>query len=121
MTFSDATAAMDALTEPPRPKKARYLDTWEVERQDRPLGLVDLFGSHRSGGNNAFFTLRLEHREGGVMARHDGEERILLFRSDRPGAIAKIIYSSTPPPDAADEERRTAEAKIHVLDVKECK
>ncbi len=88
----------------------------------KPLGLSDLFGasdktvsgsntnttssstlitrptqpptSTQDAGNtgHAFFSLRLEHREGGALARHPGEERILLFRSDRPGAIAKIIY-----------------------------
>lgn len=43
------------------------------------------------------------------MARHPGEERFLLFRSDRAGSIAKVIFSS----DDADTT-----AKVHVLDVK---
>jgi len=81
------------------------------------LGLFDLFGdnrwvqpkassgkprgtsgsSARSGGKpSGFFTLRMEHRKGGPLARHPGEERVLLFRSDRPGAIAKIVFSSSP-------------------------
>jgi inositol oxygenase len=126
----------------------------------KPLGLSDLFGasdktvsgsntnttssstlitrptqtpnSTQDAGNtgHAFFSLRLEHREGGALARHPGEERILLFRSDRPGAIAKIIYSSIPPPedcgsqskqekDPEEETDRIVQAKIHVLDVKE--
>ena len=80
--------------------------------------------------DNGFFTFRLEHREGGAMAQHRGEERILLFRSDRVGSIAKIIYSSTPAPtnktslvkNNVDEESELGlmtQAKIHVLDVKE--
>ena len=89
--------------------------------------------------NNNFYTLRMEHREGGPLAKHRGEERILLFRSDRAGAIAKIIYSSELPENtsktvhvgtAADVGSRvaidhapescfgTAHAKIHVLEVK---
>jgi hypothetical protein len=46
----------------------------------------------------------MEHREGGAMAQHFGEERILLFRSDQPGAIAKIIYSSSPAEDTDEDE-----------------
>jgi hypothetical protein len=79
----------------------------------------------------------MEHREGGPMAQHYGEERILLFRSDQPGAVAKIIYSSTPaedlddtsplfnnkldPPRKEDEDEleRMTQAKVHVLSVKE--
>jgi GNAT superfamily N-acetyltransferase len=49
-----------------------------------------------AGKSSLFFTLRMEHRRGGALARHDGEERVLLFRSDRAGAIAKIIFSSKP-------------------------
>ena len=76
----------------------------------------------------------MEHRRRGTTSKFRGEERILLFRSDRAGAIAKIIYSS----EASDEEvvtkpltearslreeslaphYLTAHAKIHVLDVK---
>ncbi|KAL7542291.1 hypothetical protein ACHAXR_013392 [Thalassiosira sp. AJA248-18] len=84
---------------------------------------------------NKFYTLRLEHRQGGPMAQHRGEERILLFRSDRPGAIAKIIYSSELPEGSESSLKQppplqqgaslhnvhvysTAHAKIHVLDVK---
>jgi ribosomal protein S18 acetylase RimI-like enzyme len=70
------------------------------------------------------------------MAQFRGEERILLFRSDRPGAIAKIVFSSEVPDEneyskqphqsqnaAAGVEpdvpaHSTAHAKIHVLDVK---
>jgi inositol oxygenase len=103
-------------------------------------GLEDLFGGKGKGEKegNGFYTLRLEHREGGAVARHQGEERILLFRSDRPGAIAKIVYSSNPAPflrpgkketkatESEDQEEaeecefaQMAQAKIHVLDVKE--
>uniref|UniRef100_A0A7S4N1T4 Inositol oxygenase n=1 Tax=Odontella aurita TaxID=265563 RepID=A0A7S4N1T4_9STRA len=98
-------------------------------------------GGHQQEPPNDFFTFRLEHRSGGIMARHIGEERIILFRSDRPGAVAKIIYSSTgapagKPPSVSggalltedvkscgeyrdDELKQMAQAKIHVLDVKE--
>jgi len=77
---------------------------------------------------------RLEHRQGGQLAQHDGEERILLFRSDRKGAIAKIVFSSSPPSDTStnvddttdnndvsntDNDAHMAHAKIHVLDVKD--
>jgi hypothetical protein len=45
--------------------------------------------------SSKFFTLRLEHRQGGTTANHFGEERFLLFRSDQAGAIAKVIFSSS--------------------------
>ncbi|KAL3762887.1 hypothetical protein ACHAWU_001034 [Discostella pseudostelligera] len=88
---------------------------------------------------NKFYTLRMEHRQGGPLAKHRGEERILLFRSDRAGIIAKIIFSSEPPEntsksvhsktsvdvgdssvddDAPNPHFGTAYAKIHVLEVK---
>mmetsp|Transcript_22827 Transcript_22827/g.43048 ORF Transcript_22827/g.43048 Transcript_22827/m.43048 type:complete len:738 (-) Transcript_22827:300-2513(-) len=92
--------------------------------------ITDRRGAH----SNKFHTLRLEHRTGGPMAQFRGEERILLFRSDRPGAIAKIIYSSElpeggesfhqtlPSPQQGnsklESQLATAQAKIHVLDVK---
>ena len=71
----------------------------------------------------------MEHRrEGGTLAKYRGEERILLFRSDRAGAIAKIIYSSELPEavevptidntSLSTSLYSTAHAKIHVLDVK---
>ena len=82
-----------------------------------------------------FFTFRMEHREGGALAQHQGEERILVFRSDQRGAIAKIIFSSNPASSrgggsalvynetserCGDEALQSmAEAKIHVLSVKE--
>lgn len=75
------------------------------------------------------------------MSKFRGEERILLFRSDRAGAVAKIIYSSEVPDEDVSREScasssdaipllqeeatsslyprsLTAHAKIHVLDVK---
>ena len=89
---------------------------------------------------NQFYTFRMERRQGGPMSKYRGEERILLFRSDRAGAVAKIIYSSAVPdedvlgfsassseaiPCLQEEETPslqppslTARAKIHVLDVK---
>jgi len=43
-----------------------------------------------------FFTLRLEHRQSGTNAKFFEEERFLLFRSDQAGAIAKVVFSSSP-------------------------
>ena len=80
--------------------------------------LSDLFGvrssSTRSFLHGSFFTLRIEHREGGAMAQHSGEERFLLFRSDEAGVIAKIVFSSI---DQVDDNT-AARAKILVLEVK---
>jgi ribosomal protein S18 acetylase RimI-like enzyme len=127
------------------------------------FGLVDLFGSRKrrrhlksqeqqgessssachirtnasTDNNEDFFTFRMEHREGGAISQHYGEERILIFKSDRPGAIAKIIYSSSPAENEDSEEEEAdasgettdidnereldmmAQAKVHVLSVKE--
>ena len=98
--------------------------------------VVDSDGNLNNGGNQ-FYTFRMEHREGGLMAKFRGEERILLFRSDRAGAVAKIIYSSEVPDDEVNynlggsvpilqqegtqhlqPQHLTVHAKIHVLDVK---
>jgi ribosomal protein S18 acetylase RimI-like enzyme len=141
-------------------KRPRYMSSWECsfhnnrDNSGTKFGLVDLFGSrkrshlksleqgessacHRtntSTDNEDFFTFRMEHREGGTMAQHYGEERILIFRSDRPGAIAKIIYSSSPADEDSEDEAdlgetididnerelyMMAQAKVHVLSVKE--
>jgi len=106
-------------------------------------------GRNGCGGSDVasptpFFALRLEHREvrgGNNTARFgDGEERILLFRTDKPGAVGKIVYSSSPSSsttistpsinsktDCAKQERdelpvsEMAQATIHVLNVKERK
>ena len=124
------------------------------------FGLNDLFGRHRwvrpketkgtkgrlpnssihrtaSYKPSECFTLRMEHRTGGTLAKHAGEERILLFRSDRAGAIAKIVFSSSPvrrddclsttkhrhcQQQQSTEKRQIsirANAKIHVLFVKD--
>ena len=132
------------------------MSSWEcslIQRDDTsPLrfGLVDLFGRrrrvdredvNRCGVNEEepFFTFRMEHREGGAMAQHHGEERILVFRSDQHGAVAKIVYSSNPAMENScidgniqphHGENKTvksedemlqykAQAKVHVLSVKE--
>ena len=104
---------------PNNSKKARYMSSWECsfaegDTSTAPrFGLVDLFGKRSRSHvgkklsslslevNNqkekeepSFFTFSMEHREGGTVAQHQGEERILVFRSDQRGAIAKIIYSS---------------------------
>jgi inositol oxygenase len=88
----------------------------------KTLHLVDLFPSsdqqekdNHSVRQSSGFTLRLEHRQGGAVARHPGEERILLFRSDRPGAIAKVIYSLE---EQKMQQEHDEQAKIYVLDVK---
>jgi ribosomal protein S18 acetylase RimI-like enzyme len=137
-------------------KRPRYMSSWECTFHNRDnsgtrFGLVDLFGSrkrshlksqesacHRtttSSENDHFFTFRMEHREAGAMAKHYGEERILIFRSDRPGAIAKIIYSSSPVDEDSEDEADSsgeatfidnereldmmAQATVHVLSVNE--
>jgi ribosomal protein S18 acetylase RimI-like enzyme len=126
-----------------RPRKLSSWESSLTNNAERP-GLSDLFGcrqhhqqqqqphagnldssqgSRHAHGNEQrhsflqgnFFTLRLEHREGGNLARHFGEERFLLFRSDRAGAIAKVIFSST---TDAGSESYDNKAKVHVLDVK---
>ena len=62
----------------PAKKAKRAWRSWEgeLEANGKRFGLKDLFS--QSG-----FTLRLEHRQGGSLAKHRGEERILLFRSDK--------------------------------------
>ena len=102
-----------------------------VEMTNR-ADFADLFGNRRRRkpcdkkgrflDSNTGFTLSLEHREGGAMSQHIGEERILLFRSDRAGAIAKIIYSSSPAivfQETNSSCQNKVQAKIHVLDVKD--
>ena len=103
-----------------------------AERMNR-VNLADLFGNRRHDkpcnkkgrflDSQTGFTLTLEHRKGGgALAQHIGEERILLFRSDRAGAIAKIIYSSNlaivnQEIDSASQNK--VHAKIHVVNVKD--
>jgi len=129
--------------------------TRTTNKPNNRFGLADLFGQNRwasststkpsrtcgGGGGihssdnkpSKFFTLRIEHRRGGALAKHVGEERILLFRSDQAGAIAKIIFSSTlvgydeshgDTTTTTQKRRRqfakaAANAKIHVLFVKD--
>lgn len=147
--------------EPPPAKKPRPLaKSWKLfhltnlnARNGKTFGLQDLFahGFDSSAGPGAartnstdpraggFYTLRLEHRQGGPAAQFQGEERILLFADAR--SVGKIIFSSQLPEssatnrkpslvDAADNaglnaEKEThpihyltAHAKIHVLEVK---
>lgn len=123
-----------------QPKKARYMSQWESSLYSTisataSLSLEQLFDARRwqersqcrkkgcgtsssSSVRQPVATFRLEHREGGALAQHLGEERILLFASDRKGAIAKIIFSSTPATEESNEEGMS-EAKIHVLEVKD--
>lgn len=123
-------------------KRARgALEEWKEfiipENKQQPWSLQDLFGSEQrrqepttksasamtKNRDDEFYTFRLDHRQSGAMAKYIGEERILLFRNDRPGAIGKIIFSSTPPAPkhakAEEDHMDMAQAKIHVLDVKE--
>jgi len=138
-------------------KRTRYDDARSslFDPGQLKLGLVDLFGPQLNASSlsfapseascpsgllaSSFYSLRLEHREiGGDLASHDGEERILLFRSDRPGAVGKVIYSSQWVERFATtdekENARTIErsdgvgqinsncalrAKIHVVELKE--
>jgi ribosomal protein S18 acetylase RimI-like enzyme len=148
--------------EAPSRKRPRYT-SWELsfpikEGSRSRFGLFDLFGRHcrqnvrqsnrehrgesslenKNDEKEPFFLFRMEHREGGAMAQHFGEERILLFRSDQHGAIAKIIYSSNPAKEETGDEvdihdpdmkiddgdneaelSRMAQAKFHVVSVKE--
>jgi hypothetical protein len=124
----------------------KFYVTESLGPEGRMFGLQDIFftrnlaDTHRNNGVASapenqipFYTFRMEHRQGGPMSKFRGEERILLFRSDRAGAVAKIIYSSEAPDEhenAASESIPllkqegsqshclTAHAKIHVLDVK---
>jgi inositol oxygenase len=132
----------DARAESARRVKAR-----------KSYGIADLFAtSARSShqNHNGHYSFRMEHRMGGLgCGQHPNEERLLLFRSDRPACIGKIIYSSHAPkrtfvggskerdsffqhrhPDAdwcsqrdlefgKDDSDALASAKIHMLDVKE--
>lgn len=131
-------------TKPLVRKRPSYLTSWEdsfrrgVTRDDASIanpkhhrfGLMDLFGVNRwvrpkDDRPSGFFTLRIEHRNGGTVAKHDGEERFLLFRSDRAGAIAKVVFSSSPThhSEIATEQHTKvailAHAKVHVLFVKD--
>ena len=120
-----------------QPKKARYMSQWESSLYEKnastaSLSLEQLFDAQRwqscrngcasssLSPQQPVVTFRLEHREGGSLAQHPGEERLLLFRSDIKGAIAKIIFSSTAATEDGDSDsERMAQAKIHVLDVKD--
>jgi ribosomal protein S18 acetylase RimI-like enzyme len=104
----------------------------EARKRRRQVRLVDIFRSmseipyncsltpHQGGfgSANRSFTFRLTHQESGYAARTLGEEKILIFRSDRPGAIAKIVFSSLLPNCFSDAEE-TIEARISCLHVKE--
>ena len=155
---------MAVETKQPSAKRARtdwkLFLTENLRPEGKVFGLQDLFDNGFDGSNNnvasvnnrtssgfqqphKFYTLRLEHREGGPLAKFRGEERILLFRSDCRAAIAKIIYSSELPEEGCESSKPSpaealagdelvgngelssvpavhsiAHAKIHVLDVK---
>ena len=153
-------------------KRARYMSQWESslyhqETTTTSLSLDRLFDARRwhttaaaaattalkkkhqhetkkdQAASKTLFFFRLEHRVGGALATRQGEERILLFRSDHPGAIAKIIYSSTQlllmdedehddttttnsndrqqqQQDDSHSSKPVAQAYIHSLNVKDC-
>lgn len=74
-------------------------------------------------------TFRLiDHRagvQGAALPQFVGEERLLIFRSDRAGAIAKLIYSFVDGDDAdetdggdGEQSDRARRAKIHALECK---
>jgi len=96
--------------------------------QERPAWLMSKSSNASSPSNNgSLVRFRLEHRHGGATATHPGEERILLFRSDRKGSVGKIIfsYSNTESQVRSTEDdsnescgERVAHAKVHLLDVK---
>ena len=90
------------------------MDTWEncLEKHEN---VVDLMISSSA---DSLTTFRLEHRESGELARHEGEERILILRSDRPGPVGKIVFSSELQKSENSHEL-TARVFTHVLDVKE--
>mmetsp|Transcript_24212 Transcript_24212/g.42556 ORF Transcript_24212/g.42556 Transcript_24212/m.42556 type:complete len:669 (-) Transcript_24212:52-2058(-) len=82
------------------------------------------FSNPKHEAESAFFTLRMEHRKGGILTQHRGEGRLLIFRSDRAGSIAKIVYSSAQNGVEGDAVAGTMStvrvaATIHVLSVKE--
>ena len=134
------------MTMSPFPGRKRSRYTFKSDSRST-FGLIDLFGCRRAAlptqrtrrvlesnvrrdySEEPFFTFRMEHREGGPMAQHYGEERILLFRSDQHGSIGKIVFSSSPSEniqntsfESGDTEidlERMAQAKIHVLSVRE--
>ena len=67
-----------------------------------------------------FFTFRLKHIIGGPLAQHFNEERLVLFRSDKAGAIGKIIFSSSRNNENNDgnDNEELVTARIHALEVK---
>ena len=91
--------------------------------------------SSSSPSSSSFFSFRMEHRvmNNNCHLSFDGiEERLLIFRSDIPGAIGKIIFSSrwvstTTTTTTNERPRRQQQqqqhpdviGKIHVLSVKE--
>ncbi|GKY95311.1 hypothetical protein MPSEU_000492900 [Mayamaea pseudoterrestris] len=97
-------------------KRTRYLDTGcHIPIGGNSISTNERCIEHLFNSATGSFTLHLEHRVGGSCAKHVGEERILLFRSDKPGAIAKVIFSVL----SVDESFNTLSilAKIHVLHV----
>lgn len=109
----------DALNNEPR-KRRSLLRIRDIFRTHSTLPRNCSFSSRQGGfgDDNGSYTFRLVHQESGYAARSHGEEKILIFRSDRPGAIAKIVFSSLPP-TCYGCAYNTIDAKINCLHVKE--
>ena len=95
-----------------------------LQGTEKLVGLGEVLG--RSSSSNSrkyfseeheFFSYRLEHRSSisPSLAMHPGEERILIFASNQPGVVAKIIFSVATKLSGSDE---AVQARIHVLEVK---
>ena len=107
----------------PVPKRPRVRIRASHVDAASPSSLLELCAAAADTGLSSSlsppFTLRLDHRVTRVQQQHEfsrgggKEERLLIFRSDRPGAIAKIIYNSM---QLTDD---TVQAKILVLECKE--
>ena len=91
---------------------------------EKSVGLAKVLGRSSSSNNresflgeHEFFSYRLEHRSSisPSLAMHPGEERILIFASNQPGVVAKIIFSVATELSGSDE---AVQARIHVLEVK---
>jgi len=92
-----------------RPKETSGSIDTSGSEQHKGMGTPSRQGLHlpklsHSDKSSKFFTLRMEHRQGGTLAKYPGEERVLLFRSDQAGAIAKIVFSSSPVLDPSDDD-----------------
>jgi inositol oxygenase len=122
-----ADMSKDQLQQGREPRKTLRADTcagMQSVLAEKSVGLAEVLACRdlrRGMSEEAFFTYRLEHRSSisPSLAMHPGEERILIFMSDRPGIAAKIIFSALAVSSASANGDEEIEAKIHVLEVKE--